>query len=253
MGLATGVASIISVQPTTASVSAISATGGSSPYSLQWYRSTTSGFVPAAGNAVSGATTLGLNDSGLQAGTTYYYKMVTIDSAAASVTTAQLGLATAPAPNQNQFAQSTIVGKLDQAYNYDTMNVQVDASEAGILYPGTPVKIVDSAGGVPKVVACAANSDSVLGFVTYNVKDAQYVAGDRMEISLKGNVMWLIATAAIARGARVENSMGMYPAGGVRSLTGSSGASYVGWALDKAPVPGTMIRVYLECPSFEVG
>jgi len=250
MGLAAGTLSKVLIGTTTASVSAAAATGGSSPYTYQWYRSTTSGFVPAAGNLVSGATSLGLNDTGLQGGTQYYYNVVTIDSAAASVTAAQLGVFTAPVQSQNQFTQAVVLGMLDQKFNMNTMSVQIDSTETGTLVAGQAVKMYDRAGGVPKVVACEANSDQVLGFINYSVKDQSFVAGDRAEISIKGNVMYLISVGAIARGAQVE--LNRTYAGGVRTKTGSSGARIVGWAMDKATADGQLIRVYIETPSFEV-
>jgi len=57
----------------------------------------------------------------------------------------------------NQFDQSLMAGMVDQRYSYSTISVQLDTSEpaSGIL-PGTPVKQVDVAGGVPKVLAVTA-------------------------------------------------------------------------------------------------
>lgn len=250
MGLAAGAISKILIGSSTASVSATAATGGSSPYTYQWYRSTSSGFVPGAGNIVSGATSLGLLDTGLSGGTQYYYKVVAIDSAAASVTTAQVGVFTVPVQNQNQFGQSVILGMVDQKLSNGTLPVQVDSTETSTLVAGQAVKMYDRAGGVPKVVACDANSDEVLGFINYSVKDQDFVAGDRCEISGDGNVMYLISVGAIARGAQVQ--LDLTYAGGVKTITGSSGAKVVGWALDKAAGDGELIRVALRTPSFTV-
>jgi len=250
MGLAAGALSKVKIGTTTASVSAVIATGGSSPYTTQWYRSTTSGFVPAAGNLVAGATSLGLLDTGLSGGTQYYYNVVTIDSAEASVTATQLSVFTAPLQSQNTLVQTPVVGQVDQNYNYNTMAVQIDSTETGTLVAGQTVKMYDRAGGVPKVVACDANSDEVLGFINFNVKDAAYVAGDRAEISLEGNVMYLISVGAIARQAQVE--LNLTYVGGVRTKTGSSGARLVGWAMDKAAGDGSLIRVRVQTPSFTV-
>lgn len=86
---------------TTATNLATSATGGTLPYTQQWYRSTTSGFTPGGGNLISGATSLTLNDTGLSPSTTYYYKMIYTDGASATVTSSQLAIttnATLPTP-----------------------------------------------------------------------------------------------------------------------------------------------------------
>jgi hypothetical protein len=250
MPITAGTLSKIQIGTTTASVSATAAVSGSAPYTYQWYRSTTSGFVPAAGNLVSGATSLGLLDSGLVPGTQYYYKVVSIDAIAGSASYAQLGVFTAPVQNQNQFAQTVVLGKVDQLYSYNTLSVEIDSTETGTLLAGQAVKMYDRAGGVPKVVACAANSDEVLGFINYNIKDASYVAGKRCEISMAGNVIYLISVGAIARGAQVQLDLSY--AGGVKTITGSSGAKVVGWAMDKATGDGQLIRVHLRTPSFTV-
>jgi large repetitive protein len=78
--LANGTASVVSVGSGTATVTVGNATGGVTPYSYQWYRSTTSGFTPGGGNIISGATTQTYVDTGLTNGTTYYYVNVVTDS-----------------------------------------------------------------------------------------------------------------------------------------------------------------------------
>jgi hypothetical protein len=79
--LANGTASTVSVGNTIATVTVGNATGGTPPYSYQWYRSTTSGFTPGGGNIVAGATNQTLNDTGLTNGLTYFYVNVVTDSA----------------------------------------------------------------------------------------------------------------------------------------------------------------------------
>ena len=59
------------------------------------YRSTTSGFTPAAGNLVnSGQTATSLMDSGLLAATTYYYVVEAVDAAGNSAPSAQVSAKT---------------------------------------------------------------------------------------------------------------------------------------------------------------
>lgn len=251
MTLTAGVITEVSVGSTTASLSATAATGGTGPYTYQWYRSTTSGFTPGGGNAVSGATALTLDDTGLTPGTLYYYKVVATDTGDSNTTveyTQEPVTTAAPTQNPNAFAQSPQLGMIDMRFPYNTVAVQIDASQSTDLYPGAAVKMVDSAGGVPKVVGCAANSDEVLGFINYNIKNVTFGAGDAAEISMAGNVMFLYAVAAIARGAQVQ--LDLSTNGGVKTKTGSSGADIVGWAYDKASAAGDLIRVFLTTPSY---
>jgi hypothetical protein len=89
--LSAGTASVTSYGLTVATVTSSAASGGTSPYTYQWQRSTSSG---SGFSNVSGATSLTLNDTGLTRGTTYYYRCVQTDSAAASVTTNEISLTT---------------------------------------------------------------------------------------------------------------------------------------------------------------
>jgi len=96
MSLTAGTLSLISVGNTSDSLLATAATGGTGPYTYQWYRSTASGFTPGPSNLLLGATSLALTDTGLVPGTQYYYSMIATDTGAgnATVTYAQLAVAT---------------------------------------------------------------------------------------------------------------------------------------------------------------
>lgn len=251
MTLTAGVLSQVSVGRTTASLSATAATGGTGPYTYQWYRSTTTGFSPGGGNIISGATALTLSDSGLVPNTAYFYKVVATDTGDSNTTVeyTQLAVQTAvPTLSPNQFAQVQYLGMIDLRFPYNTVAVEIDIDEAGTAYSGTAVKMVDNAGGVPKVAICDANNDDVLGFINYDIKSQSFVAGDMAQISMAGNVMYLYATAAIARGAQVV--LNVATNGGVAAASGSGGENIVGWAFDKASNAGELIRVFIKTPSF---
>lgn len=253
MTLTAGALSQVSVGPTTATLMSAVATSGTAPYIYQWYMSTTTGFSPGGGNIVAGATALTQNFTGLIPGTQYYFVVVVTDSAGSPATanSAQLAVATAaPALNPNQFAQTPLLGVIDMRYDYDTVAVQIDVSQVTPLTFGAAVKMVDSADGVPKVVGCTADTDSVLGFINFDMKTVAFVAGSMAEISMAGNVLYLYATGAISRGVQV--SLDVTTNGGVRSAAGNTGNTIVGWAFDKATTAGQLIRVFLKTPSFTV-
>jgi len=253
MSYAAGALSVASVLSTTAVLTSAAATGGTGPYTYQWYRSTTSGFTPASSLAVSGATSLTLNDTGLLPSTTYYYKVVATDTgngnALASAT--QLAVVTQSVQSQNAFAMSQLVGVVDlKLGDTNVVSAQVDSSSAGGLVAGQAVKMVDSSDGIPKVVETSATSDEVLGYIVYNQKDQSYKAGDKVEIAMAGTCIYLVAAAAISRGHQCQHDLTYV--GGVASSVGSSGAKYVGWAYDKATAAGQVIRVILKTPSYTV-
>lgn len=96
-GFSAGNATAISAGASTVTATVGTATGGTSPYTYQWYRSTTSGFTPGAGNIVSGATSQTLNDTGLTASTTYYYINIAKDSFGNASVSNQASVTTASA------------------------------------------------------------------------------------------------------------------------------------------------------------
>lgn len=262
MALTAGVVSLVQATSTSIQLSATAATAGTAPVTYQWYRSTVSGFTPGGGNVVSGATALSLVDTGLIPNTQYFYKLQASDASPTTVTYTQFAAATTVSVlSQNQFALSSYVGVLDLKFNYSTLAVAVDASQpvGTPLYSGAAVKMVDSVDGLPKVIGCTANADGVLGFINFDIKTQQYVGAPSLvavpqsnlaEISLAGNVMYLYATTAIARGAQVQ--LDVSTMGGVAALVPSSGACVVGWAVDKAASAGALIRVRISTPSFQV-
>lgn len=249
MATTAGALSQVSVGSDKASLLSAAATGGTGPYTYQWYRSTTTGFTPGGGNIIAGATSLSLSDTGLIPNTNYFYKVIATDSGAVAGTSAQLAVSTTAASlSPNAFAQSPILGMIDMRFGYDTVSVQIDAAQATALFAGQAVKVVDSIDGVPKVVGCSANSDEVFGFLNFDIKSVNFVAGQAAEISMAGNYMYLYATGAIARGTQVQ--LDVSTVGGVAAKVGSSGADSVGWAFDKAAAAGALIRVRLNVPSF---
>ncbi len=254
MSLTAGTISTVSVGSDTASLVTTAASGGTGPYTQQWYRDVTTGFSPAGGNLIAGATALTLNDTGLTPGTTYFYKVVFTDTGASNVTvtaTQKTLTTTAPQLSQNQFQMREYLGSLDLRYNTNVVAVEIDVSQATTLYPGAAVKMVADAanlGGVPKVVGCSANSDEVLGFIVYNIKNSSFVAGQAAEIAMYSCVQYLYSTTAITRGARV--TLDLNTNGGVSAAV--STAKYVGWAFDGATAAGQLIRIWLLTPSFAV-
>lgn len=244
MTYAAGALSKVLVGPSFANLSSAVATGGTGPYTYQWYRSTTTGFSPGAGNLLSGQTALTLADSGLIPNTTYYYVVVATDTGNASATanSAQLTVGTEPSLSPNQFAQQMIVGVVDMKVGpTNLVAAQVDSSVSTPVYPGQAVKlVVNTTGGIPKVAPVTSKSDKVMGFVAFNIKDLQYAAGQNLEVAMWGTVIWCYATGAITQG----NEVCVDPTyvGGVQA-TGAT-AVFVGQAFDGAAAAG-LIRVML--------
>lgn len=144
----------------------------------------------------------------------------------------------------NQFKQTPEVGTLDLRIPGASISCQVDADQATALVPGQAVAIVDSAGGVPKVEALAADTDVTFGFVVRNLKDIDFPAEKPVEIAFYGAVMFMKAGAAIARGAFVE-----FDVSDNEVITAAGTNPSVGIALDKAGAADDIIRVLIQTPA----
>lgn len=146
--------------------------------------------------------------------------------------------------SSNQFKQSGEKGLLDMRFNPSVMSVEIDVTSAGGLLPSQAVKMIDSAGGIPKVVECATDADDIFGFIVYDIKSRGFSAYDKCEIAFgSGSIMYMEAAAAIGRNAKVEIVVV-----GQKVAPATSGKIVVGRALDKALAAGQLIRVMIRLP-----
>lgn len=146
--------------------------------------------------------------------------------------------------NLNQFGMNTVKGQVDLRSGQPTLSCQVGSAEAGTLVPGQAVKMVDSLGGVPKVIAVAADTDDIFGFIAYDQKSSSFVANDRLEIVQgRGGFIYLEAGAALARNAEVQ-----YVVAGAKVITAVSTKRIAGRAMDKATAAGQIIRIAVDLP-----
>jgi hypothetical protein len=160
----------------------------------------------------------------------------------------------APTLNQNQFAQIPVLGMMDAKRSQNTLSCEVDSSSAqsGGLKVGQPVKLVDSSGGVPKVVELASATDIVFGFIIYDIKDASFPPLAAVEVMTGfDDVMYMVALGAISRGAILKVDPGNFTSTPqvTTNVTGS-GIPIIGWALDKAVNAGDLIRVSSALPAY---
>lgn len=228
------------------------ATGGTGPYTYQWYKSFTTGFTPGSAYLIPGATALAFTDTQLLPATHYFYRVVATDLGAGSATvnSAELdALTVAGSPvEMNQLVQTPVIGMTDQPQNPNTKSVVMDSSYGGAAVPGTAVKQIAPTGvttgsklnTLPHVIPVTANSDAVLGFIQFNPKDTTYVAGAPMELSESGNVSWQMATANGVAGDPMQ--LDVTVPGGLQTVVGASGATICGRAMD-TPVVGMPFRL----------
>lgn len=145
--------------------------------------------------------------------------------------------------NINQFALTPVQGQMDLEFAGSVISCQVDNDQATALIAGQAVKLSTDAGGVPKVLGLAANTDASFGFVARNLKDQNFPTLAAVEIAQFNSCMWMTAGAAITRGASLEV---VYTTNKVITNAGTN--PVVGYALDTALANGDLIRVVIQAP-----
>lgn len=149
--------------------------------------------------------------------------------------------------NQNQFAQTPVLGQVSQLPNPNIFPAQIDpADTATVITAGTAVKLSNVAGTQIVVLVCAAVTDGpVFGVIVYNMRKNTYAAGDTVEVAGVNSVITLKSSAAIARGANVSQTAPS--AGNDPLITTSVVTNYVlGQALEKASGANQLIRVLVN-------
>ena len=145
--------------------------------------------------------------------------------------------------NQNQFAQTPVLGEVDLTKSYNVKSVKINpASVATVLQAGQVFKIVDIAGPEIIVDQCTALTDTPFGVAIYSPKKNVFVAGQTIEVACDGTVVYLESSAAAARGASVQlDSTGPTVATLVSPTNGK-----VGFLLDKPTAAGQLVRVEIK-------
>jgi hypothetical protein len=145
--------------------------------------------------------------------------------------------------NQNQFAQTPVLGQLDFTVNPNIKSAKIDpASIATVLQAGQAMKLVDVA-GTEVIVDVAAVTDKAYGVIPYNPRKNLYAAGDTIDLACKGSVVYLETSAAIARGAKVQ----LDPTGPtVATLTSLATNCQIGQCLDKPTAANVLTRVEID-------
>lgn len=143
--------------------------------------------------------------------------------------------------NPNQFAQTPEVGYLDLQTGLNNVLTCIHlAGEATALKAGQAVKLADNYTAIPSVEATTI-SEVAFGVAVVNLKDVDYPAEARLEVARTGTVMFMKASAAIARGADVQ-----YDPATNKIATKTSTNGILGQALDKASGDNAIIRVTIN-------
>jgi hypothetical protein len=121
------------------------------------------------------------------------------------------------------------------------------------ILPGCPVQLVTGDSAIPLVDVpefSEESDDEIYGLVLYNPKVSSWEAGDVLQVTTRGSVIWMTAGAEIDRGDKlalspVEPEEGENPQVVVVEATSPTG--YIGIALDDAD-QGDLVRVEVAVP-----
>ena len=147
--------------------------------------------------------------------------------------------------NLNQFRQTPLIGQQDLTVNQNIVAARIDPDYAGVipLVAGQAFKLLDSAGPIPVITPVTAVTDTAWGLAVHNMKGDTFVAGQIIDVALVGSTLYLQASAAIARGAKVQ----IDPTGPtVATLTSLATNASIGYTVDKPTAAGAMTRIYIN-------
>lgn len=147
--------------------------------------------------------------------------------------------------NMNQFQKSVFPGQLDLQVGglgpAFTFRIDPD-SAASDIEAGVGLKLVDGGAndpnGVPLVDVLGADTEVPFGARVYDTKNGVVQPGEIVQVSFDGNVQFMIASAALSRGAEV--ALVLASPGEIQAK--STNALY-GRLLDKSFADGDIVRV----------
>jgi hypothetical protein len=147
--------------------------------------------------------------------------------------------------NLNQFAQTAIVGQQDLTVNNNIIPARIYASSSGgaLLVAGNAFKLVDQVGEMPIIDLVTGVTDTPYCVAIHQMKNDTFTAGQVIDVALSGSVVYMQASAAIARGVRVQ----IDPTGPtVATLTSLGTNASLGVCIDKPSAAGAMCRIQIN-------
>lgn len=144
--------------------------------------------------------------------------------------------------NQNQFAQTPVLGQVDFTVSPNIKSVKINPdTEATVLQSGQAFKIVDVSG--PEIIVdVAAENELAYGVAIYNPKKNIFTAGQTIDLGCVGTVIYLEVSAAIARGA----SVALDPTGPTVATANPATQAQIGECLDKPSAAATLARIEIR-------
>lgn len=146
--------------------------------------------------------------------------------------------------NLTQFSMTPEKGQIALGNTPNTISGLIKSGGSSIIAPGSAVKLVNVAGSVIPMFDKAAATDSIFGFVRYQVQKNTYLPlKDTIEVCFDNSIMFMEAGGAIQLGAKLE-----IVASGDKVITAAGINNIVGIALTPAANTGDIVTVLIKTP-----
>ena len=147
----------------------------------------------------------------------------------------------------NNFAQTPILGLVDEIPSPDVVAAQIlPTSTATTIQVGDLVKLVDGTSGAILVDICTGPTDGpIFGVIPYNARKNKYLAGDIINVVCNLGYVYLKASAAIARGAKVSVTASTTTADPLLTTATVSTDYVLGRTVDTATAANQLVRVHI--------
>ena len=150
--------------------------------------------------------------------------------------------------NQNQFAQTALLGQVSMIPTPDIVSALFSPSSSAVLQNGSAVKLITGVSPGIMVDAVSGPTDGpVFGTVIYNMRKNLYSAGDIVEVACGGSYIQLETSAAVARGAKVTSTAATAGNDPTIATVSTASTQYVtGVAVDSSTGSGQLVRVKIQ-------
>lgn len=149
--------------------------------------------------------------------------------------------------NQNQFSQTPVLGQVSEIPNPNVVSVRLNPSSSAVFQAGSAVKLITGTANEILVDATTGPTDGpVFGVIVYNMRKNLLSAGDNATVACASSYVFLEASAAINRGAKVTTTAATSGNDPTIATVSVASTQYVtGVAVDSASGAGSLIRVQI--------
>jgi len=135
-------------------------------------------------------------------------------------------------------------GRITADPGFNSLAVKVDDSEADPIVPGEALKFNAAEGDLPVVTAVTATTDTIVGFMPYDVARGTTGAEAGQVAKSSGNGIIMIMEAAGAINRETDSLLEYVPTG--QKVQPQNTGTAIGRPLDNAAADGDLIRVEIK-------